>query len=106
MQFYKKIHAIPAGIRHDGEVKGFHPKKSTWNIKFSWGIETWSFADIEAGFMLYRSGYFKRQFFKGSPYGATLRRCAVQACNKRAQGPKTNHMCAAHFKELGGDRID
>jgi len=97
---------IPAGIRHDGEVNGFNPNKSIWKVKFSWGVESWSFADVKAGFLLYRSGYFKRQFFKGSPYGAAKKRCIVQACKKQAQGGRTNHMCASHFTKLGEERID
>ena len=98
--------SIPAGIRVSGKVKGFNQNTSIWKVKFSWGEESWSFTDVKAGFLLHRSGFFKRQFFKGSPYGAAFRRCAVQACNKHAQGPRTNHMCAAHFTKLGGDRID
>ena len=98
--------SIPAGIRVSGKVKGFNQSTSIWKVKFAWGEESWSFTDVKAGFLLYRSGFFKRQFFKGSPYGAAFRRCAVQACNKHAQGPRTNQMCAAHFTKLGGDRID
>jgi len=101
-----KVAKLKNGIRVSGKVKGFNQNTSIWKVKFSWGEESWSFTDVKAGFLLYRSGFFKRKFFKGSPYGAALKRCAVQACNKRAQGPRRNHMCAAHFTKLGGDRID
>lgn len=84
------------GFRHDGKVKGFDPEKSEWKIEFSWGVESWNYSDIESGFILFRSGFFKR-----NSDGLAYKRCIVQACDKRAQGRRTNHMCQAHFGKLG-----